>query len=209
MNGSLASIIRDMLLGVPVIELFGGLVYTQTKRETIFRDDDDETGRAVDKRFPVSCDYTGTVDCEHSGLKDFIPNSKIKGLLYFEDNGVSVEGMTGRTVNYRSRMRIVVWLNNKYVNTPSCSVSAAIMNAIVAAISGKNPFNSGDFKRITISIEGVPRMAADIFGRYTYDEAVTQYLMPPFEYFAIDIAVRFSVNPECINSITEKQPDSC
>lgn len=210
MNKGLASIIRDRLKDIPFIDLFGGVVYTQIKSERIFSNEDDEVGRALEYKFPVTCDYVGTVECDHQGLKDFIPNSKLKGILYFEDNGVLPTGFKGRVIKYASRLRMVVWLNTKHINMSPCSsLTTPVMNGILERLVGKNPFNEGDFQSIVIRIESIPKVSLDIFNRYSYVEKDTQFLMPPYEYFAIDLVCDYNINPYCLNYIQTKNPDLC
>jgi hypothetical protein len=41
------------------------------------------------------------------------------------------------------------------------------------------------------------RGLGDVYKRQTYDEAETQYLMPPFDYFAFDFLVSFTLSVSC------------
>ncbi|MFT3704640.1 MAG: hypothetical protein QM802_19905 [Agriterribacter sp.] len=210
MNKGLAAIIRDKLKDIPFIELFGGIVYTQTKVDRIFAGEDDEIGRSIEYKFPVTCDYTGSVSCDHKGLKDFIPNGKLKGMMYFEDNGILPNGTKGGIIKYISRLRMIVWLNTKFVDMPPCStLTTPVMNGILERLIGKNPFNQGDFQSISIRIEAIPAVSIQLFNRYSYSEKDTQFLMPPYEYFAIDLAVDYNINPYCLNYIQTKTPELC
>lgn len=209
MNKAIANMIRDTLTDIPFIELFGGLVYTQVKAETFFKNEYDETGKEVEYKFPVTCDYVGKVDCDHKGLKDFIPDSNLKGMLYFEDNGI-IPTSQGKVIGYTSRLRLIVWLNSKYVDgSPCIGISTPIMNGILERLIGKNPFNYGDFQRVVYRIDTIPPANIDLFRKYTYKESQLQFLMPPFEYFAIDILTDFRVNPECLNYLLTKTPSAC
>jgi len=51
--------------------------------------------------------------------------------------------------------------------------------------------------------------SAAIFSKYSYDEAVTQYLMYPFDYFALDITTDFLINKSCIIDWENETPIIC
>ncbi|MGN6491159.1 MAG: hypothetical protein ACTHLE_04125 [Agriterribacter sp.] len=209
MNKGLAHIILMKLADIPFIDLKAGLVYTQTQADKIFKDDEDEIGTRVEYRYPVSCDVIGNTNCDDQGLQALTPNSSKKGIMYIEDGGVTAVGSIGSLQRYESRLRIVVWLNTKNIDIPNCySLTTPVMAGIIERLRG-NPFNEGDYQRIDIRVSAIPRVNKELFAAYTYKESDTQYLMPPFEYFAIDLVIAFAVNPHCIDYIETKTPNAC
>lgn len=207
MNKELASILRDKLTDIPFIEVFGGLVYVQQKKDRYYISEEDTSGYPIEKRFPVTCDHIGA-DCGDGDLLAMIPNNKKKGILYFEDWGLSVNSIKGDLVFYNSSLRLVAWLNTKFIDLSLCrSLMTPVISGIIQRISGKNPFNEGNLQAIDVSIQSIPQTNADIFNRYTYDNATIQYLMPPYEFFALDIRASFRVSASCLAYVPLKNPE--
>ena len=70
------------------------------------------------------------------------------------------------------------------------------MAACVSALQGKHDdVPPVSFIRVTPDREA-PR-SPELFSKYTYDEAETQYLMLPFEYFAFDFQVSYVLKNGC------------
>jgi len=155
--------------------------------------------KPIKKVYPIDCN-TSYKDCTTASKKhtDLVPNSKFKSIHYFEDNGVGTIASTQRDFRFESKVRLVGWLNLKKLGKTDCSISSkAVLQIINALPSGR--FNSGEFKNIQItSISEAPKTSA-IFGKYTYDETVIQYLMYPFDYYALDITIQFTISKACIN----------
>ena len=45
--------------------------------------------------------------------------------------------------------------------------------------------------------------------RYTYDETVTQFLRPPFEFFALGLQLKYSINESCVEPLTITNEEVC
>ncbi len=156
--------------------------------------------KPVKKTYPIDCN-TSYKDCVSAAKKhtDLVPNSKYKSIHYFEDNGVNTINTTERDFRFESRVRLVGWLNLKKLGKTDCSISSkAVLQIINTLPSGR--FNSGEFKNIQItSISEAPKTSA-IFSKYTYDESAAQYLMFPFDYYALDITLQFTISKACIEA---------
>lgn len=123
------------------------------------------------------------------------PQSAESGISYFEalSNEQTGEMAGGRGFNYSAKLRLVVWLNTSRLSPPDVG---AMMAACVSALQGPHSdYPPVQFIRVTPDRE-VPR-SPDIFARYTYDEAETQFLMLPFEYFAFDFSVAYVLRNNC------------
>ena len=59
-----------------------------------------------------------------------------------------------------------------------------------------------------IGIENQLVKNTQIFSAYTFREEA-QYLMFPFDYFALNISVTFEIDTECINDFVMGVPDDC
>lgn len=169
-----------------LIDVYAGLVQTVTYKIP------DENGNLIVKRMPVSYDTTMAVECSNAGKeRAVVPDSSKKGILYFEDNGGVLVNrqLSGGRAMYTGNLVLVCWMNKKRtVGDTYAEISKAAYDQITEKLQGK--INSQYF----INLRAVPvkfRQDAAIFGKYTYDETVLQYLRPPFEYLAIDLKVTF------------------
>lgn len=194
MNAQLANILKAQIEGLPFIERLGGLVRTLTISE-------DVEGTKKRKTFPIDCSVSAD-DCVRGKYQDLIPNDAKRSVLYFEEIGpVQDIGRNRENYMFRSQLRLVGWLNLKKMGFTDCTWSGKAVLQILSRLPRK-PFNSGDLLRIKItSVAEVEKQAANIFGKYTYDEAINQYLLYPFDYFALNISTDFEVNPACIDEI--------
>lgn len=188
MNKELATLLKNRIQsdgGLEFIDVYSGLVQTVSRRI------EDENGNPKTQRFPVSYD-TNIVDCGRSPEKALTPDSTKKGLIYFEE--VSPVSIGRRTASgfyfYRSNINLVAWLNRKKITGDVYSeISKKTIERILAKLSDRQETEVG-FINVQIKPESI-RQDATIFSRYTYDEEVTQYLRPPFEFFAISLSVSF------------------
>jgi hypothetical protein len=209
MNKAVAAAIKSRLTTTPWLGLLAGLVSAQ---ETVDVVTDENTGntRQVTYRYPVTADWhvlEGPV-CDEVGLLDVSPNTGYKSILYFEDQGVSVPARQGSWLNFTSQLRLVCWLNTSQFNASATDVPAVAMADIVGRITG-NPFNHGSLSRIRVSLRGIPQAGRALFSPYTFNEAVSQYLMPPYDAFAIDLNVDFSISVNCTLDTSTQPTGPC
>lgn len=123
------------------------------------------------------------------------PATTETGISYFEvlENQKADEMSGGRGFQYSARLRLIVWLNTAKLSPPDVG---AMMAACVSALQGKHDdVPPVSFIRVTPDREA-PR-SPELFSKYTYDEAETQYLMLPFEYFAFDFQVSYVLKNGC------------
>lgn len=186
----------NRLLTLPYIEKFGGVV--QTIQKVIPQ----EGNKSIVKRIPVSQVHQdqpcSLIDMEKETIQ-FLPESKLKGMLYFEDNGISLDTSKRSTsMNfYRSRMRLIVWLNQKLISPKfDIGLSSIAMNEIISML-GVSYGSSEIFKNMNVIVTNVPPANASLFSEYDYNEKETQFLMPPFDFFGIDLEIRFGISKGC------------
>ena len=195
MNAMIADILKTNIESLPFIDRLSGLVRTVSIKE--------ESGRITRK--PIACDVSSD-DCARGTYQDLVPNSSKLSIVYFEENG-GVQPIGNEKNNYvfRSQLRMVGWLNLKKMGFTNCTWSG---NAVLQILSRlpRNVFNSGNFQKIKITaIAEAEKSAENIFGKYTYDETVNQYLLYPFDYFALNITTEFQVNPDCIEEMNMEE----
>jgi hypothetical protein len=198
MNNEVASLLKSKLLNLNFVDTIAGLV--QTIRIPSLEDSENKT----EQRFPVSHDVVVNGECNVGAQVALIPDSNRKGILYFEDQGTTILQSTHRNrTRMQSRLQLVCWVNrDKVTGSPYTSIVLPAVRQISAAIIGKNPINEAPFVVFSTRLEGVPMKDANIFGKYTYPEDITQYLMPPFDYFALTLVSSYYVMDSCLPGLT-------
>jgi hypothetical protein len=200
MNEDIANILKSQIESLPFMDRVGGLVKVIRKQETT------DKGTVV-KSFPVDCGTT-LQDCNTGKYKDLVPNSKYKSIHYFEDLGISISGQDQATFTFDAKIKLVGWLNLKKLGKDQCSVSALAIAAILKQIEAKT-FNSGVFTRIQIRCTGVDPKTSAIFSKYSYTEEINQYLMFPYDYYAMTFTVNFTIPNKCIADWVSSIPINC
>lgn len=204
MISDIGNILKSYLT-LPFIDKLGGVVRVVTKSET------DASGRIVRKSFPVDCGVTNE-DCLAGRYVDLVPNSKYLSVAYFEDGGVTLDTQETRDFTFDASLKLVVWLNLKKLGKTACSNSAMAYLSILKSFPTKyfnQTINGVPYSRIIITPEGQDIKSPQIFSQYTYEEEKTQYLMYPFDYFSMNINVRFSVSKSCVPDWTNGEEIAC
>lgn len=190
---------------LPFIDMIAGAVKTVTYT------DEDETGSKYIYTFPVSW-QTNAQPCKPTSSPelDLIPDSSKKGICYFEQEGASVMTGTGDRTGYAATMTLVCWYNKLLItgynyNNVQTNYIAQMQRALGI---GRNPFNQYPFTRVMVLSTRILPQDGSIFTKYTYVEQYRQYLMQPFEYFAMQLDVRFSVADNCLQPVPVS-PDIC
>jgi len=177
---------EKLLSGTPLklIDTVSGMVQTVTYTEV------NNDGVKFTKRMPVSYD-TNIQRCESGPEQALIPDSNKKGLIYFEENGTlqMTRQLSGGRKMYRGSVLLICWMNkNRSVGDTYAEITKLAYDEIVNKLSGN--VNSDIFINLKVTPRAF-RQEPSIFSRYTYDEVITQYLRPPFEFFAIDLNLSF------------------
>ena len=153
----------------------------------------------VTKKFPVSCDVSHR-DCISNKQHHLVPDSKLKSLIYFEDNGASPNGKTSRGLTFTGSIRLVCWLNNDKLGVTGCNSSSyATAQLVTLLLQVKNINGQTPLNLITVDDIAIPRKDSSIFSRYSYNELTNQYLLYPYDYFALDLTVTYEIPFACIN----------
>jgi len=176
-----ANELRRPLVDLGWIDLAGGLVREQRLR----------VGE-VEKTLPACIDPD-----DHTRNLLLVPDSSRSVITYFDCIGNSNRGEVscGRGFLFASTFRLVAWFNTLKIEPSGVVPTAAV--AMVSALSGYRFADAAPISNLRVSpLQEVPKSPA-IFARWTYDEAETQFLMPPFDYFAFDFLVSFALSTSC------------
>lgn len=222
MNKGLANILKGLLVpdpdngkpGIPVIDKFGGLVYVAEFDDKIYPDEGGE--KIITTLLPLTNDVSFTPayvddylgDAAGIGSRSMVPDNHYRGLLYFEDNGVKVMGRENGRIKYTSRLRLVGWINSSWVETvPNFTISALLTSKIIGIFNNAMNTNINNYIRLHITVTDIPKPDKSLFSAYTYNLKDTQYLLPPYEVFGLDISTEFQMHESCIDSITLLTPE--
>jgi hypothetical protein len=210
MNRELCIVLRDRLVGLPFIDLLGGMVQTLTVKDSV-GDPDDLTAqpKIIVNKFPVTIDAIGAGNCTGPEIP-MNPDSSRKSIIYFEDFGIQNTDRLHGNPGYNSSIRLVCWLNrNRLVGDAHKMVAGIMQSTIIGKIAGRNPQNIDIFTRLTVEVARILPQDNGIFARYTYDETVRQHLRPPYEFFAIDFTCKYYVPASCLGSINWNIEKTC
>ena len=207
MNKEIAKILRERLSfddGLPFVQKYAGLVQVVETTEI------GENGTKIKKRFPVKTEEIIVADCKaHEEI--MTPDSSLKGILYFEDGGTTPMGRKGSRFLYSSNLTLICWINRAKVvsNIYSEITGIAIQKIIEKMRVDENPENVSMFTGMTVSVVRILPQEASIFSKYTYDETITQFLRPPFEFFALGLQVKYGINSDCVEPLTITTEEVC
>lgn len=200
MNKELAKALRQIIEsngGLNFVEKMFGTVQTVEKTE-------EASGTFIKKRFPVATEHISE-NCLIRNEEIASPDSSLRGILYFEDNGTAKSNkiLSGNQLRFDSRLRLVCWINRNKVKADAyIEISGLLIADILNKLSVDRIISEvGFFRNLKTEVVSIPPQNANIFSAYSYDESVNQYLRPPFEFFAIDLKITYSVNPNCIEEI--------
>ena len=185
MNQAIANILKGFIEDRSFVDKIAGLVSTQYM-----------TIDGVEKSYPVACCVDD--DCKVGSYNDLTPDSAHKTVIYFEDGGVSFVRAQGNFRHYQSRLRLVCWINVAKLNEDTCytdspcTASTNILLEIIRAIPNF-PANYSPFLQVRFDVVSQVVRDNGIFSKYTYNEKQTQYLMSPYDYFALEIETDFAI----------------
>lgn len=191
MISQVGDIIIDRIEDLPFMDKYAGVV-----RIARYKDPTAE-GTAKTKIFPVSCKITEE-QCDDGRYMDLCPDSKKKSVLYLEDTSLRPTKKNGHIWEFTATYDLICWLNMPKLGFSDCSYSGIAIAGILKKIATR-PFNSGIYQLVNIQFAGQKPKSINPFAKYTYDETITQFLLYPYDYFALMLQVDFRVDMRCIN----------
>lgn len=176
------------------VETIAGLVQVETVQKKASKTD------LIQKKFPIYCPIKQ--ECDPNKIDPLIPDCNRKSLFYFENNGNTIlNDRDKRFFNYTSSIRLVGWLNPRKMGSNDCDISCLI-SAEIMNILEKSTFNSGEILKIKIRPSALLVKDSKIFSKYLYGKKFYNLIEYPYDYFAIDLFVDFSINKDCISKFT-------
>lgn len=199
MNSTIANVIlaRIEAANLPWIDKVSGLT-----RAISFT-----KGTNAGKTWPIACTVNDPLSCEDTTIGELIPNENYNSVLFFEGDAYPSSSPivgAGRVIGkkFTSRLRVVVWLNCSRLGGDCGCGDLASLNLISAIEALPRKYESGPLMDIHHTvIGGGPARGRDIFSRYTFDEARSQYLHFPFDFFALDIETTYRIIPGCEDQV--------
>ena len=199
MNQTVANILKSYIECLDFVDKIAGLV------QTVYLNITDDSGVKVQKSFPVSCNFSAE-DCKTGLYNDLAPDSKYKTVIYFEDGGVTFNKREGAFICYTSNLKLVCWINVAKLygelcpDGIPCTAGSVIIKKILCQLP-EHPANVDPFAKFYPVVVSEDIRSNSIFSKYTYNELQTQYLLYPYDFFALNITTDFCV---CVTDCPEK-----
>lgn len=184
MNALIAAILKERIRQFTYVDKLAAMV----RRVSFER----EGGLVI---LPVAADVEDAQACDDILQRAVIPDSSNSCMVYFEDRGCTPVRSRTRGIGWQSHLRLVCWLNTQRLDGDLLAGDRIAQQFSLAIKSG--PYGSGPFIGIRHNIEGMPERGAGLFSAYSYPSGSRQYLLYPYDAFAIDIATDFRIKPGC------------
>lgn len=189
MNARIAALLKDRISQFTYVDKLAGLVRAITY---------ERNGERI--TVPVCDDVDDQLACGDTAMRDLVPDAAYQAIVYFEDRGMqSIQSRT-RGLSYRSSLRLVCWINTAKFGSDS-EAGSKVMQQFIGAIDD-GPYTSSPFLGIRHRVEGVPQRGPGLFSPYTYPESARQYLLYPYDAFALDITTELRIIPGCEDEVT-------
>jgi hypothetical protein len=181
----IATILKDRIAAFTYVDKIGGLVRVARQNRE---------GREI--VIPVAGDVDEAYACDPATIRDMVPDDRYGCMVYFEDRGTTRITERTRGTSYRASLRLVCWVNTlKFGSDPT--TADRILEQFTNDLNVGQPYNTDTLIGLKHSVEGFPQRGASIFSQYTYPEAERQYLLWPFDAFALDITATYRIKPGC------------
>ena len=174
----LCEVLKRRVESLPFITLCGGLARIQRVKDN-----------GIERAFPVMETF--------GGYTLLTPQKAEAGIAYFEfiRNDVKSELAGDRGYIYLAALRLVVWLNLERIDPPDVlGMQAAAMAAVTAPIDPTTQEDTGRISRYKITRALYAPKSPGFFAAYSYSEEELQYLMHPYDYFAIDFEAVYTMS---------------
>lgn len=201
MTDQICEILKNAISGLSFVDKITGLVQVGylTQGEVI---------KKIGKEFayeglttikaPISQGY---VDCNTTkpySYDLYFPDKNRKSVIFFEENGITLKEQNRNYIKYMADIRLICWYNKKLidVDVERFDLIHNINNLIVDEHA-----NSGDINRIYAEFKGQAVHSEDIWSKYDIDVPMYQLMLHPYDCFALDYEVEFSVTKSCIDDV--------
>lgn len=192
----IASKLKEDLSGLSFLQWCAGLTQVAEK----------ETGDSSSTvvRFPISDDYhLGSEHCGTEGpVQDFTINSGLTGLCYMEELFCRPGKSDSVKQLMESGLRIVVWLNpEKYLTGQQLTpfVGTRAQQQVLKTLKDNwSPSPASGITGASYTVSNIIQQDKSIFSKYTYNAAQAQFTLLPYQFFCIDLDIRYYMSlTEC------------
>ena len=190
MNALLALLLKDRISAFTYVDRLAGMVRSVSREQA--------GGETI--TIPVAIGVEDPLACGDSSVLDLVPDERYACMVYFEDKGLRAVKTRTRGTSFESRMRLVCWVNTAKLNGDAYAGDRILQQFIASFPSGL--YNDGPFIGIRHTVEAVPERGKALFSAYTYPDAARQYLLYPFDAFAIELLTTLRVKPGCEEEVT-------
>lgn len=184
MNALIALLLKDRISQFAYVDKLGGLV-----RSVSF----ERAGKTI--VLPVGADVQDPLQCGDAEILDLVPDERYGVIVFFEDRGLVPIKSRTRGLSWTSSLRLVCWVNTAKLGGDA-NAGDKVMQQFLQAIN-HGPYNVDPFIGVRHRTTGVAAKGATIFGAYTFPDSSRQYLLYPFDAFALEIATEFRVKAGC------------
>lgn len=202
MNKDLAVILAKKIKDIPEISTLTGMVEVLTHVETTAQG-------TFTKNYPIATDIITYLRNKTPEIK-VIPDHKEHVMIYFEDNGTTIQESNGNRQVCTSNLRLVCWINGDKVKPQfQRTYRSNLIQKILALTTNTNPINIDNYSRMKIKANRIVERSENIFGQYSYGSNVPKLIAPPNNYFAIDYTITYNLVQNCMNLYHETIIDKC
>lgn len=179
----------------------------------------DANNKAKEKSFPILCNYN-LANCNNPTqfYTELVPDDTKPAILYWEPlNGLTDQGSINNnsggffgTRRYTGIARLVGWVNTKKLGVSDCNLSGKLIRSLMPILTKdiKNLTGELDKGRLKVRLRNEVVKSEAIFSAYSYDLG-RQYLMNPFDYFALDVSFELTLPATCAYEVALGAPIDC
>lgn len=196
----ICDLLKDKITTLPYSDVVASLSRIAIE-QTEHADEFGQVYRIDRKVFPVASNVSQG-DCTRGAYQNLAPNNNKKSVMYFErvnDEAISYKKI-GQISEVTTKLRLVVWLNLRALGVTITGDTSSIQFELSDLLSNA-PLNfthnllPHKANITTIAFIHDP----SIFTKYSYDKSIiNNMLLYPYQYFAIDFVVSYTVNTSCL-----------
>ena len=194
MNALVALLLKDRISQFTYVDKLAGMVRAITR---------ERAGGTM--TIPVDIAVDDPLACSDEEISALVPDEGYGCIVYFEDRGLRRIQSRTRGISFESRLRLVCWVNTAKFSGDNYAADR-IMEQFIAALQDV-PTNEGPFIGVRHQVETIPERGKSLFGAYTYPDTARQYLLFPFDAFAIDILTTMRIRPGCEDQVTQGEAE--
>ncbi len=156
------------------------------------------------RTLPIAANVSDPLNCTDDVIQALLPEEKYKSVLFIEGDVYPELVKSPIGDSYRSKLRIVVWLNcSKLGGGSGCGDFAA--KSITELLQNPRKYDADPLKSIKHKVVGGLTRGKDIFGKYTLSEEKSMFLHFPFDFFSLDVETEYYAPAGCFDGLTEDQ----